>query len=157
MIFCNTTPLIALAGIGQLDLLPRLFGTIHLTQSVVEECAAGGPIPVPELRALSWARTVAADEPTLPGLLLSLVRGERDTLAMASKLGAERVIIDERIGRNMAELLGLPVVGTLGVLLKAKDLRLIPSFRQAVLQMQMNGVYYHPALVKRLCRLTGET
>ncbi|MBV5347939.1 DUF3368 domain-containing protein [Lamprocystis purpurea] len=156
MIFCNTTPLIALAGIGLLDLLPCLFGTIHLTESVVAECAAGGPIPVPELRALPWTRIVAADEATLPGLLLSLDRGERDTLAMASKLGAERVIIDERIGRNMAELLGLPVVGTLGILLKAREMGLLPSFHQAVVQMQSNGIYYHPRLVQRLCMLAGE-
>jgi len=96
VIFCNTTPLIALAGIGQLDLLPRLFGTIHLTQSVVEECAAGGPIPVPELRALSWARTVAADEPTLPGLLLSL------------DLGHFQILLDreDRIGVAQLQVLG---------------------------------------------------
>jgi len=156
VIFCNTTPLIALAGIGQLDLLARLFGTIHLTESVVAECAAGGPIPLPELRALPWTRIVAADEPTLPGLLLSLDRGERDTLAMANRLGAERVIIDERIGRNMAELLGLPVVGTLGVLLKASEMGLLPSFRQAVVQMQRNGIHYHPRLVQRLYIMAGE-
>ncbi|HYN78273.1 MAG TPA: DUF3368 domain-containing protein, partial [Lamprocystis sp. (in: g-proteobacteria)] len=139
MTFCNTTPLIALSGIGRLDLLPRLFGTIHLTESVVAECAAGGPIAVPNLLALPWTVIVPADAPTLPGLLLNLDRGERDTLAMARKLGAERVIIDERIGRDMAELLGLPVVGTLGVLLKARELGLLPSFRAAVTRMQRNG------------------
>lgn len=156
MIFCNTTPLIALADIGKLDLLPRLFGEIHVVQAVVAECAAGGPIPVPDLPTLPWIQVVAATEPTLPGLLLTLDRGERDTLAMALKLGAERVIIDERIGRDMAELLGLSVVGTLGVLLKAKNDSLIPSFYEGVKQMQANGVFYHPALVDKLRRLAGE-
>ncbi len=100
---------------------------------------------------------VAVNEATLPGLLLSLDRGERDTLVLAKQLGAERVIIDERIGRNMAEWLGLAVVGTLGVLLKAKAQGLIPSFGQAVTGMQANGIYYHPALVAKLCRLAGES
>ncbi|WP_295389452.1 DUF3368 domain-containing protein [uncultured Thiodictyon sp.] len=77
-------------------------------------------------------------------------------LAGIGQLGAERVIIDERIGRNMAELLGLPVVGTLGVLLKAREIGLLVSFRQAVVQMQRNGVHYHPRLVQRLCLLAGE-
>lgn len=157
MIFCNTTPLIALAGIGQLDLLPRVVGEIHVAEAVVAECAAGGLIRVPDLRALPWIQVVAVNDATLPGLLLSLDLGERDTLALAKQLGAERVIIDERIGRNMAEWLGLAVVGTLGVLLKAKAQGLIPSFGQAVARMQANGIYYHPALVAKLCRLAGES
>ncbi|MBU0498736.1 MAG: DUF3368 domain-containing protein [Gammaproteobacteria bacterium] len=89
-------------------------------------------------------------------MLLSLDRGERDTLDMALKLGAKRVIIDERIGRDMAELIGLSVVGTLGVLLKAKEQGLIPSFHEAVILMQANGVRYHPNPVDRLRRMAGE-
>lgn len=76
---------------------------------------------------------------------------------MAKKLGAERVIIDERISRNMAEWLGLRVVGTLGVLLKAKERGLIASFHAAVSQMQANGIFYHPRLVERLRCLAGES
>jgi len=156
MIFSNTTPLLALASIGRLDLLPSLFGQIHLVEAVVDECAAGGPITVPDLRTLPWIQVVVATEPTLPGIMLSLDRGERDTLDMALKLGAQRVIIDERIGRNMAELLGLSVVGSLGILLKAKQQGLIQSFSQAVGQMQTNGIYYHAALVAKLRQIAGE-
>jgi uncharacterized protein len=156
VIFSNTTPLIALSGIGNPDLLSRLFGVIHVVEAVADECAAGGPVAVPDLSSLPWIRLIAADESDLPGLLLDLDRGERDTLVMARKLGAERVIIDERIGRNMAELLGLQVTGTLGVLLKAKEQGWIPSFREAVMQMQRNGIFYHPSLVEKLQRLAGE-
>lgn len=156
MIFCNTTPLIALSGIGRLDLLPCLFGVIHVVEAVAEECAAGGPVAVPDLSSLPWIRLIAADVSGLPGLLLDLDRGERDTLVMARTLGAKRVIIDERIGRNMAELLGLQVTGTLGVLLKAKEHGWIPSFREAVTQMQRNGIFYHPNLVEKLRRLADE-
>jgi len=48
-VFSNTTPFIALASIRQLDLLPRLFGHIHVTDEVIGECAAGGPVVVPPL------------------------------------------------------------------------------------------------------------
>lgn len=41
MIFCNTTPFIALAGVAHLGLLPSLFGEMHLVPSVIEECAVG--------------------------------------------------------------------------------------------------------------------
>lgn len=156
IVFSNTTPLIALAGIGQLALLPALFGRVHLVEAVIEECAAGGRVVVPDLGALPWVKVVQATEPCLPGLALSLDRGERDTLDMARKLSACRVVIDERIGRNMAELLGLPVVGTLGVLLKAKALGLIPSFTAATQQMQRNGIYFHERLLGQLQARAGE-
>ena len=42
IVFCNTTPIIALASIDQLDLLPRLFGKIHVADAVINECTAGG-------------------------------------------------------------------------------------------------------------------
>jgi predicted nucleic acid-binding protein len=92
----------------------------------------------------------------LPGLILSLDRGERDTLDMARKFSAIRVVIDERIGRDIAELLRLPVVGTLGVLLKAKALGLIPSFTLATQQMRQNGIYFHERLLAQLQERAGE-
>ncbi len=53
MIFSNTTRFIALSAIGRLDLLPALFGRIHVVEPVVRECAAGGMISVPALESLS--------------------------------------------------------------------------------------------------------
>ena len=50
IVFSNTTPIIALSSIQQLDLLPELFGHIHCGY----ECEVGGAIAVPSLRGLNW-------------------------------------------------------------------------------------------------------
>ena len=50
IVFSNTTPFIALSSISKLELLPKLFGQIHVVTEVIEECAVGGIIPVPDLR-----------------------------------------------------------------------------------------------------------
>ena len=156
IVFSNTTPLIALAGINQLNLLQVIFGRIHLVQEVVDECAEGGKILVPTLTHLPWVEVIESTPPTLPSLLLELDRGELHTIDMAKKLLADWAIIDERIGRNLAEYVGLRVVGTLGVLLKAKQLGHIPSFSDAVAGMLANGIHYHPALVAKLIKHAGE-
>lgn len=76
---------------------------------------------------------------------------------MACKHQAGLVIIDEKIGRNVAEYLGLKVTGTLGVLLKAKQQGLIPSFGEAVRLMQAQGIYYQQtALIQKLAQTVGE-
>ena len=70
--------------------------------------------------------------------------------------GADLVLMDEKIGRNMAEYLGLTVAGTLGILLKARKAGLIPSFRDAARQMRAQGIFYNTALIERLATAAGE-
>ncbi len=156
IVFSNTTPFIALSSISQLELLPKLFGEVHAVHEVAEECRAGGHIQVPDLVTLSWVKLVQSIEPLQENVLLELDAGEKHTLNMACRLQAERVIIDEKIGRNMAEYLGLNVVGTLGVLLLAKRKGWIDSFSDCVQQMQSQGIYYHSALVRHLALSIGE-
>jgi predicted nucleic acid-binding protein len=60
IVFSNTTPFIALSSIGQLELLPRLFGTVRVVPEVAEECRAGGLIAVPELAGRACVDTACA-------------------------------------------------------------------------------------------------
>lgn len=156
IVFSNTTPIIALSSIQRLDLLPHLFGHIHLVQEVVDECEVGGTITVPSLRDYDWLTIIASTPVQSSSLLLELDKGEKHTLDMAQKHQADWVLIDEKIGRNMAEYLGLKVTGTLGILLKAKQQGLIPSFLDKVQNMQANGIYYHTALIHKLAQTVGE-
>ena len=149
-VFCNTTPFISLSSIGQLELLPRVIGEIAVAQAVVAECAWGGPIPVPALPSLAWVKIY----PDLPdgdwGVTLDLDRGEQQTVLLARQHKSRLVIIDERRARSIAEYLGLPVTGTLGILAKARSDGLIPSFRDAALAMCDHGIYFNKRLIDRL-------
>lgn len=156
IVFSNTTPIIALSSIQCLHLLPQLFGEIHLVTEVIDECAAGGPISVPALQEIEWIKSVQSTPIQHASVLLELDKGEKHTLDMASKYQADWVIIDEKIGRNMAEYLGLRVTGTLGILLKAKQQGLIPSFTDSVKAMQAQGIYYQTTLISKLAQTVGE-
>ncbi len=94
IVFSNTTPLIAFSSIGQLNLLPRLFTEIHLVGEVIEECAVGGTITVPDLHALPWVKVVESTPVQYPMVLLELDKGEKHTLDMARKLN--RVVSDAK-------------------------------------------------------------
>lgn len=74
--------------------------------------------------------------------------------ALAEK--ADLVLMDEKIGRNMAEYLGLKVSGTLGILLKARKAGLLGSFRDAAQLMRADGIFYNAALIDRLAATVGE-
>lgn len=156
IVFSNTTPIIALSSIDCLHLLPKLFGKIHLVTEVIDECSVGGSISVPKLLEIDWIKPVQSSPIQYSSVLLELDKGKKHTLDMASKYQADWVIIDEKIGRNMAEYLGLHVTGTLGILLKAKQQGLIPSFIESVKAMQNQGIYFHEALLQKLAKTVAE-
>lgn len=155
-VFSNTTPLIALSAINQLELLPRLFGQVYITDEVLNECAVGGRIVVPNLREISWVIHTTYRPAMMPHILLELDWGEKATILAAQEHQADLVLIDEKLGRNVAEYLGLRVSGTLGVLLKAKRENLIPSFKHAAHSMREQGIFFQSRLIEKLAETVGE-
>jgi predicted nucleic acid-binding protein len=66
------------------------------------------------------------------------------------------VILDERRGRRYAQRLGLPLTGTMGLLLLAKEKGLIADLAPLLTELQDAGLYLHPALVAQVLRLAEE-
>ena len=153
--FSNTTPLFTFSALGAFDLLRIVHGHLHIVETVVAECEVGGPINVPDLRTLSWITIEPAPLYPDPRFYM-LDAGERDTISAALSQVNSRVLIDERLGRNLAEYHGLDVVGSLGTLLKAHQLKKIPHFLPVVRTLQAKGFHYHEPLVQRLAKLAGE-
>ncbi len=89
-------------------------------------------------------------------VLLELDRGEKQTILLARKFSDSTVIIDERLGRRIAEYLGMRVTGTLGILAKARSLGIIPSFYEAAHAMREQGLHYNEGLITRIARHLGE-
>jgi predicted nucleic acid-binding protein len=116
----NATPLIALALVDQLDLLPRIFGEIIVPTTVYDEVVGQG-LERPGAQGISQAQWLQVMAPTtvstIEPLLLGLDRGELDVLLLAQDQDPDWIIIDERQARRAARAMGLPVKGTVGVLL----------------------------------------
>lgn len=87
-----------------------------------------------------WIKTVAAqDRLAVEVLLDELDLGEAETIVLARELNAEWVLMDEKKGRRKLTQLGLPKIGTLGLLLKAKRVNLIPSIRSDIETLHARG------------------
>jgi predicted nucleic acid-binding protein len=69
---------------------------------------------------------------------------------------ARLVVVDERKARRYAERLRLPLTGTLGVLLTAKQAGLIDSVAFWVAKLQEEGLFLRPDLVHRVLQVSGE-
>jgi uncharacterized protein len=139
----NTSPITNLAGIGQLDLLRQLYGSITIPQAVYNEMVGISKV-VPgaiAVQSLSWINTQpVADSTQVAALRVTLDRGEAEAIALAVELNADLLIIDERPGRAIAKQYAINIVGVLGVLLEAKHREFIvavkPLMNQLINQME---------------------
>lgn len=104
-IICNITPFIALSSIDQIPLLKELYGSIQVPQAVIDELKAGGSILVPDIAKYEWIRVVPDITDISNRLIFQLDNGERQVILNALKVQAELVLIDDRVGRNIAEYL----------------------------------------------------
>jgi predicted nucleic acid-binding protein len=99
---------------------------------------------------------VGLSDPARADLLADLDRGEAEVIALAQELGADLLIIDERLGRRHADRLGFAVTGTLGVLLRAKEQGFIAEVRPLIEELRRQGIHLAEPLVKRTLELANE-
>ena len=109
-------------------MLSRLFSTINIPQAVYDEIVVAGRekgVAIREVSTSSWVKTVSViDRLAVEVLLDELDAGEAETIVLARELSADWVLMDERKGRRKLDQLGLRKIGTLGILLKGKELGL---------------------------------
>ncbi len=117
VVVADTTPVNYLLLIDQIDLLQKLFETVHIPDIVRDELAGRGASP----RVQNWIATpppwlIIRPTPHASAIAPHLDAGERAALALAAQLKAQLLLIDERAGTAVARAEGFTVMGTLGVL-----------------------------------------
>lgn len=154
----NATPIITLSLVGQLDLLGQLFKQVLIPPAVKKEVLAGKNRPgASDLRAAEWLLEKPVKDSQKARLLLSdLDRGEAEVLALALERNARLVILDERLGRWHARRLELPLTGTLGILLRGKEAKLLESVGPLIRDIRRQGIWLGDDLVRRALTLAGE-
>jgi predicted nucleic acid-binding protein len=159
MIISNATPLIAFARIQRLELLHQVMGTLVIPEEVANEIRGyqGGHYATIDLTHEAWIAVQAVQSAAQVQLLLpTLDRGEAEVIALALEQHAQLVLLDELTGRKVAESLQLPVVGSVGILIRAKQMQLIPAVRPLLEQMIQRGVRYSQRFVTSILRQIGE-
>ncbi len=125
LVVSDTTALSNLAVIGRLGLVRAQFAHVCIPEAGAAELRAlGHEVGCRELAKafeIGWLerRQIPTDAP-FPEVLRELDAGEAEALRLALAISADCVLMDEKKGRRVAESLGVPITGVLGILLKAK-------------------------------------
>ena len=128
----NASPLINLARIGKLGLLRQLYGELVIPEAVRHEVIVEG-VGQPgarEVEVAAWIETRAVTNRHLVrALQQELDAGEAEAIALALEMGAELLLMDERVGRESARHLSVRYTGLIGVLVEAKHKGLISAVK----------------------------
>lgn len=145
IVVSNTSPLTNLAAIGHFELLHALHAQLHIPDAVWKELNAFGTA-WPGRNAVADASWIQR-HPThnlhlINALERDLDRGESAAIALALEMNADLILLDEYEGRRVAQRLGLRVMGVVGILLAAKQERLISAVQPLLYELRTTAGFY---------------
>lgn len=154
----NASSLILLGKASQTSLLVELCDELIIPKTVVRE-----------VREKPDGEEVLGKLATAPGVRFTDARpvqhsieawdlgpGESQVLAVASAQHGARAVLDDREARRCAASIEVPVIGTLGIVLRAKRKGLISEARPVLDQLREVGLYVSTDLLEQALHYLGE-
>lgn len=159
VVITDAGPLIAFARLGQLELLTQVFEQVLVTEEVFAECTCRSDYAEAKF-ILEADRTKLIQRCTAPPvhfeLALHVDAGEASTITAAAEWGCG-VLIDDKAGRRMAKNFGVASIGTVGVLVLAKQKNLLPSIKPLLDQLTKSGYFLGDNLIASALARAGES
>ena len=154
----NASPLITLGKISGIAVLERMCSDLIVPEGVVWELDQGSADDPANVWIHREGASFVRRLKEIPPLIVSwdLGTGETEVISWAYLNPSYEVILDDRVARNCASCLGIPVRGTIGILLLAKKERVLPQVKPLLSQLTESGFRISPELLKVACKLAGE-
>jgi len=154
----NASPIVALAKVNRLHLLQDLCKELLVPQAVVAEILAGPPSDPARLAVQRGWGTMVAAKHIAPDLLeWGLGAGETSVLAVAMERQPATAVLDDAAARTCAKNLGLEVIGTLGVVVRAKKIAVISSAADVLKALQSAGLWLDDNMVRSVLEGIAES
>lgn len=129
----DSSPLISLAAISRFQVLEVFFKKIYIPQEVFEEVVTRG-------KGRAGQKEVE----------------EAESICLAQEINAQRIVLDEIKAREYARKIGLKVIGTLGILLLAKEQGLIQNIKEKMDELEAKEFHIAPHLYQEILKRAGE-
>lgn len=160
IIVSDTSPVSNLILIERLDILQKLFSEIIVPPAVDAEVLALKQFGK-DLSDYENAEWIKVTKPTnlkkVEMLQSKLDEGEAQAIALALEINCDLLLMDERIGTNIARQEGLQTVGLVGVLIKAKEEKIIEEVREILNELKnVAGFWLDAKLEMKILEQLGE-
>jgi uncharacterized protein len=160
IVVADTSVLLNLALVGQIELLPTLFGRVLIPEAVHSEferlAASSGRFT--GLKLPTWVQTHPLTHPQASEEMRKrLDPGESEAICLAIELNADAVLMDESEGRSIAQARGLRTIGILGILIEARRKGLLLAIAPVIDDLRMKAKFrLADSLVNQVLATLGE-
>jgi predicted nucleic acid-binding protein len=157
IIVSDASSVIALAACDKIDLLDKFFGHVCIPQAVFKELTIPNKPNVETITEWAKGRIVPVKNATaVTAFSLNLDPGESEALSLYWEIAADYLLIDEKKGRAIAARNGIKTVGTIGILLLAKQKGFISEVKPFLDMLMNTGFRMSDILYRQILERAGE-
>ena len=156
-VIANSTPLIILSKIGELEILKNLYGEIIIPRAVFEEVTRKNDLAKEKILNSEWIKILEVQDKSDRKIYQAKLHdGEVEVMMLAKEISADLLIIDDNAAKKTAKFLGFKVTGTLGILMKAKAEKIISEVRPILEKMLAEKFYISDEIKNLVLKTAGE-
>ncbi len=170
-LIADASPLVALILVDRLQWLPEIFGPVHVVSTVLQEVLTcqfdASESKIRTALDKGWLKPIEPDYSSAARISLQqradwklLDPGEADSIAYAMAQTRHPtppvLLMDERAGRSVCASLGLPAIGTAGLIVLAKERKLVTVVKTEFERLHEAGFWLAPEMVRVCLRRCGE-
>lgn len=146
----NSSPLIIFQRIGRFNMLEQIHDQWFIPSAVRQEVFGSNVVP-------AWITEQPLSQPLAAHILAArLGAGESAAIALAVEMQATRILLDDLPARRLVQALNIPAMGSLGILLLAKEQGLIPAIRPLIEAMQQADFRVSESVLLKILVAAGE-
>lgn len=157
ILVADSSALIALATCDSLNLLEDIFGKVLVPEAVYAEVTSLDKPQSERLRSYLKGKVRAVDMQRFIYLDAYADAGETQAMLLYKEVAADYLLIDDKRGRKVARINQIQTIGSLGVLLQAKRVGLIPSVAPLLAQISASPIFMNADLIKMVLDLADES
>jgi len=154
ILIADSSALVALSIINKLDVLEKLFGKVYVPRAVYDEVIQENKAESYKLR--SYCKEKVLDIKSSVNLNISLGLGESEAIVLYSEKNADFLLCDDKKAKKFAQSFGLNVIGSLGILLKAKEKGLISEISSLINILRESQIFIDDKTYALVLRMAGE-
>ncbi len=154
ILIADSSALIALAVIDKLEILEELFGEVYVPRAVYNEVSHQSK---GESKKLAYyCKDKVLDIVSDINLNITLGIGESEAIILYKEKNANFLLCDDKKAKKFARNFGVNVIGSLGILLKAKEAKLILEVSPLIEKLKLSQIFIDDKTCKLVLKMAGE-
>ncbi len=154
ILIADSSALIALAIIDKLEILQKLFSNIFVPRAVYDEITKDNKTEAKKLT--KFCKDKVLDIETKINFNISLGKGESEAVILYQEQNADFLLCDDKKAKKFAQSFGINVIGSLGVLIKAKKARYIEAIEPLIKKLKESQIYIDENTCNTVLKIEGE-